>query len=74
MVPNAAAVPASDLQFLKDLVAYEAVNLQVSKVSTDKFGSHLWYLSEELVCLSLMTIHRIMRRLPLSVPFLTIDK
>lgn len=57
MAPNAAAAPACDLQFLKDLVAYEAVNLQVSKVSTDKFGSHIWYLSEELVCLSLFDDH-----------------
>lgn len=57
IAPNAAAVPASDLQFLKDLVVYEAVNPQVPKVSTDKFGSHLWYLAEELACLSLFDDH-----------------
>ena len=54
---NAAAAPANDLQFLKDLVAYEAVNPKIGKVSADKFGSHLWYLSEELVGLSLFDDH-----------------
>jgi hypothetical protein len=53
MAPNAAAAPSSDLQFLKDLVAYESVNANIAKVSAGKFGSHLWYLSEDLVCLSL---------------------
>lgn len=55
--PNAAAAPANDLQFLKDLVAYEAVNPLIGKVSADKFASHLWYLSQELVGLSLFDDH-----------------
>jgi len=38
---------------MKDLIAYETVNPEIAKVAANKFCSHLWYLSEELVCLCL---------------------
>lgn len=50
---QAAAAPGNDLQLIKDLVAYEAVHKQIADAAATKFSSHLWYLSEELVVLSL---------------------
>lgn len=51
--PLAALAPAHDFQLIKDLVAYEVVNPQIAKVAAQKFSSHLWYLSEELILMSL---------------------
>ena len=51
--PIAAAAPKSDLQLVKDLKDYAAIDPEVSKAALKKIGSHLWYLSEDLVGLSL---------------------
>ena len=51
--PNAITAPATDLQFLKDLINYEVIHPEISKTATKKFLNHLWYLSEELVGLAL---------------------
>ena len=53
MAPLAASAPLHDLQFMKDLIVYETANPEIAKVAANKFCSHLWYLSEELVCLCL---------------------
>lgn len=51
-VPSAVSAPRNDLDFLKKLVAYNSVNSKISKNTVEKFLRHLWYLSEELVCLA----------------------
>lgn len=45
--------PASDLALLQQLTAFEEYDSQVSKAASKKLASHLWYLSEELIGLSL---------------------
>ena len=45
--------PASDLALLQQLTAFEEHDKEVGKVASKKLASHLWYLSEELVGLSL---------------------
>lgn len=51
--PLAVKAPNSDLCLLKSLKEYAAINESISKVATEKMARHLWYLSEELVGLSL---------------------
>ena len=47
------SAPASDLALLQQLTAFEEYDSQVSKAASKKLASHLWYLSEELIGLSL---------------------
>lgn len=46
------SAPASDLTLLQQLTAFEECDSQVSKAASKKLASHLWYLSEELIGLS----------------------
>ena len=45
--------PASDVALLQQLTAFEENDKEVANVASKKLASHLWYLSEELVALSL---------------------
>ena len=47
--PYAPFAPRLDLQLLKDIMEYKALNTAVADVALKKFLGHLWYLSEELV-------------------------
>lgn len=49
--PLSVSAPQNDLKLLKLLRNYH--NKQVGKAAVDKFGSHLWYLSEKMIALSL---------------------
>ena len=50
--PLAVSAPNSDLCFLQRLVRYKSENPAISKVASNKFAGHLWYVSEELVSLA----------------------
>ncbi|GBP33326.1 hypothetical protein EVAR_30915_1 [Eumeta japonica] len=50
--PSACAAPRNDLQLLKDLVSFQNINKAMSQNAIHKILGHLWYLSEELVCLA----------------------
>ena len=51
--PLSVKAPNSDLSLLKCLKKYAGINDAISEVATEKMARHLWYLSEELVGLSL---------------------
>jgi len=51
--PDAISAPRNDLDFLRNLKAYEDINSAISKAAVTKFSGHLWYVSEELVALAL---------------------
>ncbi|KAE8748796.1 hypothetical protein FOCC_FOCC004390 [Frankliniella occidentalis] len=54
MAPSASKAAVNDLQFLKGLTANKSVWLKpLCEVSLKKFTGHLWYLSEDLVGLSI---------------------
>ncbi|XP_049316715.1 uncharacterized protein LOC125779407 [Bactrocera dorsalis] len=53
--PMAANAPWSDLSLWKDMTTYEAIDPQISEVVKNAIKSHLWYLSDELVGLSLFS-------------------
>ena len=45
--------PNQDLSFLKTLKDYETVDKLISEAALSKFSQHLWYLTEEIVVLSI---------------------
>ena len=49
--PDAAAAPRTDLEMLRKLQSYH--NNRVGRAAREKLHNHLWYVSEELVALSL---------------------
>lgn len=49
---HAAEAPQQDLNFLKDIHKYTEIDPQISAVIMKKFGTHLWYLSEETIALA----------------------
>jgi hypothetical protein len=51
--PSAICAPFNDLQLINSLLQYSAINQAISTATTKKLSTHLWYLSEELVALSL---------------------
>jgi len=51
--PSAISAPLNDLQLMNTLLQYSAIHGAISSATTKKFSSHLWYLSQELVCLAL---------------------
>lgn len=53
--PLASEAPLNDLNLYKDLHKYAAINKQISKCGLEKLAKHLWYLSQELVPLSLFS-------------------
>lgn len=52
VTPSAVCAPRNDLQLLKDLKLYEAINELIAAVAIKKVLGHLWYISEELVALA----------------------
>lgn len=50
---SAIKAPYHDFLFLKQLLKYEDIDPEISKVTAKKFSSHLWYLVPETVALSL---------------------
>lgn len=51
--PLAASHPRNDFALLEKLDGNNAINYTVAKAALAKMVNHLWYLSEELVALSL---------------------
>lgn len=51
--PLVASAPLHDLSMLQALVKYRTISTGISRVTSQKMSSHLWYLSEELIGLSL---------------------
>lgn len=49
----AVKAPYQDLCFLRTLKQYERIDKTISNAALKKFSQHLWYLSEEIVILSL---------------------
>lgn len=47
------AAPNQDLIFLKKLLELRKLDKTLANKCLDKFINHLWYLSEELICLAL---------------------
>ena len=52
---SSVAAPANDLSFLKKLEAYKSYADDISTTAAKALKRHLWYLSEELVGLSLFS-------------------
>lgn len=52
---NTTDAPFNDLQFLKELDLYARIDKPVSDVAIKSFTRHLWYLSDELILLSLFS-------------------
>ena len=50
--PAAVSAPSNDLTLIKTLYNYKNDNSVVGEVAAQKFSWHLWYLSEQLVCLA----------------------
>lgn len=51
--PNAIKAPNQDWMLLQRLIEYQKINADVSKAASTKLLGHLWYISEDLVALSL---------------------
>ena len=51
--PIAAEAPRRDLELLKQIDAYKAVNTGLAAVALKKFSNHLWYINEKNICLAL---------------------
>ncbi|KAA0202355.1 hypothetical protein HAZT_HAZT010953 [Hyalella azteca] len=51
--PFAAIAPRNDLELLKALDAFEYIDPDLAKDARNKMEGHLWYLSKELISLSL---------------------
>lgn len=49
---RAVEAPQNDLNFMKGIHAYAAIDPVTSKVIFKKFGTHLWYLAEETIALA----------------------
>ena len=47
--------PETDIQFLKNLSEFKDFDPNLAEAVISKFTNHLWYLSKELVCLSLFS-------------------
>ena len=48
----ATSASQNDLKLLKELVAYEIINISVAKAAVKIFPGHVWYLSETLIGLA----------------------
>lgn len=51
--PNAISAPNSDLKLVKDLIEFRKIYPEIANAALDKLSRHLWYLHEQLACLSL---------------------
>lgn len=52
---NASDAAFNDINFLKELDKFKRIDHQTASVALDAFGRHLWYLSDELILLSLFS-------------------
>lgn len=43
----ATLAPNTDLNFVKDIIAYERIDPNLSKIMLNKFARHLWYIADE---------------------------
>ncbi len=53
--PSALDAPSNDLNFIKTLVQYKTLNEDITNKALKSFSGHLWYLSPEIVPLSLIS-------------------
>lgn len=53
--PIALDAPSNDIQFLKELDQYRQIDEEISDVALNALKRHLWYLSDELIMLSLFS-------------------
>lgn len=51
--PNAIKAPNSDLQLVKNLIEHRKIHPEIANAALEKLSKHLWYLHEQLACLSL---------------------
>ena len=78
--PIASAAPNHDLCLINNVILYDAVDSVISNAALKAFRNHLWYLTEELVCLALFSssvdnsIKQKMVAKLLSFPFTTLCK
>lgn len=52
---NAVDAPYNDIQFLKEIDAYKQVDSAIAEVACTVIKRHLWYLSDELIVLALLS-------------------
>ena len=52
---HTSSAPINDITLLKSFMEYKSIHLGVATTATRAFESHLWYLTEELVPLSLFS-------------------
>jgi hypothetical protein len=53
--PIAADAPVNDLYLIKTLTKYKAINPVIATRALNKMANHLWYLSPEIVPISLFS-------------------
>lgn len=53
--PNVIDAPYNDIQLLKELDEYREIDIQIANAALTAHKRHLWYLSDELVVLSLFS-------------------
>lgn len=49
MCPSATNAPNNDLNLIKDIIRYKAINESIANAALSSFKNHLWYISEILV-------------------------
>jgi len=54
--------PITDLNLLQTLEAFTEIDSQVAQLALKKMKGHLWYLSEDLVGLSLFSVFGVLKR------------
>lgn len=54
---DACNAPCNDLLLLQTLESFEAIDSLIAQVALQKLKGHLWYLSKDLVCLTLFSDH-----------------
>lgn len=54
-IPNVFDAPFNDLTFMQQLHLYKEHDDEIAQTAINSFGEHLWYLSEELITLSLFS-------------------
>lgn len=53
--PNTINAPFNDLEFYKEMLIYKKIDNDVAVAALEAFNRHLWYLTEEMVPLSLFS-------------------
>lgn len=52
MCPSVTNAPKNDLNLIKDIISYKAINESIANAALSSFKNHLWYISEILVAFS----------------------